>query len=593
MKRSHGRLRKPNLFTLLFLYFLIVLIVPLGLFSAYYAIAGDSNQERYLMRQTEAITSRDAKLVAETLETYRHKAYQLSTDPLVVETLQLDSLEAESNQSRELYELMFTVMHGDTYLASANIVSNTGRVRISTHTFPEVYDLRYHGNDWDVHSIINQNSEVSPTASIISIQGHRIAENGRQVIASILRRIYDREGTNLGYLVLDIYADAFTSQINKDQILSDMLLLDSKSFYASSLVFSERFGSYEQFPVLFALDGNYTPRSLPTDTSVIAVSRVEGTALHLVGAVSSAPFFQSMENWVSAFTTTMSIGIMLALGISYFFSRSIARPIKSLASRMKEVETGKLESREVSSSISEFSQLEHSFNVMLRQIISLLDLTREEQAKLSEAERKALESQMNPHFLFNTLNTIKALARLHEEEDIYTITVKLGKLLRSSIDNHDSEATLAQSMVLIDSYLTIQKLRFGDKLTSETFLDPSCREIKTPKLIIQPLVENAIIHGLEPKAGEWNLSVRIEKQGSRVFITVYDDGVGIPIGTLPENLDELANSPHVGIYNVYRRLFLKYGRKMHFSLQSREGEGTWARISFPNEVPEKEKRDEL
>nr|WP_321304957.1 sensor histidine kinase [uncultured Sphaerochaeta sp.] len=588
MKRSRSYARRPNLFTLLFLYFLIVLIVPLGLFSAYYALAGNSNQERYLMRQTEAITSRDAKLVGETLENYRHKAYQLSTAPLVVEILKMNSLDAESIQSRELYELMFTVMHGDTYLASANIVSNSGKVRASTHIFPEVYDLRYHGNDWDMSSVINQNSDVSPTASLISIQGHRIAENGRQVVASILRRIYDKEGVNLGYLVVDIYADAFTSLINKELLLTDVLLVDSNAFYATSLIHPERFGSFDQFPILSAIDGDYTGRAITSGASIITISQADRSGLHLVGSVSTTPFAQNIENWVSAFITTMLIGIVLALGLSYLFSRSIARPIKSLAMRMREVEQGKLVNREVSSKISEFSQLEHSFNVMVKQIISLLDLTREEQAKVSEAERKALESQMNPHFLFNTLNTIKAIARMHGETDIYTITVKLGKLLRSSVDNHENEATLEQSIALIESYLTIQKLRFADKLTTEVYLDPSCKNIKTPKLIIQPLVENAIIHGLEPKVGSWNLSVRVERKEDRICITVRDDGVGFPPDRLPENLEELANSPHVGVYNVYRRLFLKYGRKLYFSLKSLEGKGTWATISFPDEKAVKE-----
>lgn len=588
MEFTWGNQHKTNLFTLLFLYFLIVLIVPLGLFSAYYALAGNTNQERYLMRQAMNMTTHDASTIAQAIESYRHKAYQLSTNPLVVEILQADTLASESPQSRELYELLFTVMHGDIYLASANLVSNSGKVRVSTHVFPEVYDLRYQGNDWDMASIINQNSQVSPTASLISIQSHRIAENGKQVVASILRRVYDHGGTNLGYLVVDLYADALFPQVNSDLVLTDMLLVDTKSFYATSLVHPERFGSFDRFPALKTLDGDYTPRSFPSDTSIIAISPIGETGLHLVGSLSSAPFFQSMENWLSAFSTTMIIGVVLALGLSYFFSRSIARPIRNLAKQMREVEQGELKHREVSSAIREFSQLEHSYNVMIEQIISLLDLTREEQAKLSEAERKALESQMNPHFLFNTLNTIKALARLHGEKDIYTITVKLGKLLRSSIDNRESEATLEQSMALIESYLTIQKLRFADKLTTEVYLDPSCKHIKTPKLIIQPLVENAIIHGLEPKVGSWNLSVRVERTGERISITVGDDGVGFPPDRLPRDLDELANSPHVGVYNVYRRLFLKYGRKLHFSLKSKEGEGTWATISFPDEEAIKE-----
>jgi two-component system sensor histidine kinase YesM len=143
--------RKRTLFGRLLIYFLIVLIVPLGLFSAYYALLGERNQERYLSEQTMNLTTADATKVSSVLEAYRHKAYQLSTNPLVVHIMEEDKLETNSNESRDLYQLLFSVMRGDTYLASANIVSNTGRVRISTHTFPDVYDLRYHGNDWDMN----------------------------------------------------------------------------------------------------------------------------------------------------------------------------------------------------------------------------------------------------------------------------------------------------------------------------------------------------------------------------------------------------------------------------------------------------------
>jgi two-component system sensor histidine kinase YesM len=210
-----------------------------------------------------------------------------------------------------------------------------------------------------------------------------------------------------------------------------------------------------------------------------------------------------------------------------------------------------------------------------------LQITREEQANLVEAERQALESQMNPHFLFNTLNTIKALARMHGQEEIYTISIKLGKLLRSTIDNHESECSLKESMSLVDSYLTIQKIRFGEKLHVQLELEESCSDILTPKLIIQPLVENSIVHGLEPKAGEWNIAVRIEKLDTNIRISIEDNGIGIPKGNLPDDLNDLANSSHVGVYNVYRRLVLKYGKHMDFSITSQEGVGTLVTLSFP------------
>lgn len=580
MARHTPLISRHSLFGRLFLYFLIVLIVPLGLFVTYYVTLGGKGQDRYVANQTMNLVSNDAVKIGQILEEYRHKAYLLSTNAQIVSIIERDRLDPNSQESRDLYQLLFAVMKGDTYLASANIVSNSGRVRISTHNFPDVYDLRYHGNEWDMNSVIVQHSDLSPTASIISIRSHRTAENGRQVVASILRRIYDDEGTNLGYLILDIYGDALTTHINTERVLNNVLIFDNTAFYATSLTNTEHFGSFDKFPTLLAFKGDYSPRVIATGDSMVAITPVPGTGLSLAGSISSGPVQGSLDRMLIVIIATMAVGMILATGLSLLFSRSIARPISTLASRMGEVERGNLQTHRIKSTIGEFALLEQSFNVMVTQIISLLDLTREEQRKLSDAERKALESQMNPHFLFNTLNTIKALARLHGEEEIYTISVKLGKLLRSTIDNHESESTLAESMALIDSYLTIQKLRFGEKLKTDLYLEEALKEVKTPKLIIQPLVENAIIHGLEPKVGEWQISVRVEEIEGRITITIVDNGVGFDEDTLPENLDELANSGHVGVYNVYRRLVLTYGDDLVFSIKSTVGEGTVVHISF-------------
>ncbi len=580
---------RRSLFARLFIYFLIVLIVPLGIFGAYYVTLGGQGQERYVGNQTMDLVTSDAAKVSQILDSYRHKAYLLSTDPQIVSIVERDNLDANTKESRDLYQLLFAVMKGDTYLASATIVSNSGKVRISTHAFPDVYDLRYHGNEWDMNSIIVQNANLSPTASIISIRGHRTAENGRQIVAGILRRIYDEDGTNLGYLIIDIYAEAFSSDVNTERVLTDVLLFDNTAFYATSLVHTDRFGSFDKFPSLLSLKGDYSSRVIATGSSLLAIAPVAGTGLSLAGTISAAPVRQSLDRFLWILLATFAAGTVVAIGLALLFSRSIARPISTLASRMGEVERGNLKIHRIKSTIDEFALLEQSFNVMVTQIVSLLDLTREEQKKLSIAERKALESQMNPHFLFNTLNTIKALARLHGEEEIYTITVKLGKLLRSTIDNHESESTLAESMALIDSYLTIQKLRFGDKLKTEIYLDETLKEVKTPKLIIQPLVENAIIHGLEPKVGEWKLSVRVEEKAGRITITIADNGVGFEKGALPDNLDELANSGHVGVYNVYRRLVLTYGDDLHFSIKSTVGAGTVVNISFQRDETQRSK----
>ncbi|MFA7168215.1 MAG: sensor histidine kinase, partial [Sphaerochaetaceae bacterium] len=303
--------------------------------------------------------------------------------------------------------------------------------------------------------------------------------------------------------------------------------------------------------------------------------------LSLAGAISSVPYMINMRQLLFVTLLTLGMGIIVSFVFASLFSRSISKPVKDLATSMKAVEGGNLHAHVADSSITEIYQLDHSFNAMVGQITSLMDLTREEEAKLAEAERNALESQMNPHFLFNTLNTIKALAKIHHEDEIYTISIKLGKLLRSTVDNHESECSIKESMELVNSYLTIQRIRFGEKLHVEESVQERTLRAMTPKLIIQPMVENAIVHGLEPKAGDWHLGITIGERDGFLTIVVKDDGIGFNRNELPENLDELDGSGHVGLYNTYRRLKLRYGDHAEFKMESEPKRGTTITMRMP------------
>ena len=235
------------------------------------------------------------------------------------------------------------------------------------------------------------------------------------------------------------------------------------------------------------------------------------------------------------------------------------------------------------SEIKEFSELADAFNSMTAKIRELMVLTREEEEKLREAEQKELEEQLNPHFLFNTLNTIKALASMHHEEEIYTISIKLSYLLRDALKNHSGECSIRESLDLTESYLMIQKIRFKDKISYTIDSDPEAEEEIAPRLIIQPFVENAIIHGLEPKTEPGKVSIKVRCRDGRVEISIKDNGIGFYSDGLDGNMKILADTNHVGMYNVYRRLEMKYGKTLRFSLKSRKGEGTEVSYSFPME----------
>ena len=258
------------------------------------------------------------------------------------------------------------------------------------------------------------------------------------------------------------------------------------------------------------------------------------------------------------------------------------RPIRDLVGTMDEVENGNLDAHVAPSRIREMAELNDKFDEMLERIRLLMKHNEEERDKVRDAERKALEAQMNPHFLFNTLNVIRSLARINGQQEIEDITIKLGRLLRYAVDGRQGTESLAGSFLLVDSYIGIQQVRFGQKLHVTTHLDEDAADVVTPKLIIQPLVENAIVHGLEPKVGQWRLEVEaVLDEDGFVTITVRDNGVGFD-DSLYQNMDSLAQSAHTGMYNVYKRLQLHYGESAAFVVESRPGEGTCITLRLPS-----------
>ena len=549
--------------------FMVVMLVPFILLASYTIYLYSKGAEGMLKTQAETALSSDAAFMEAIIQEYRHKAYSLSVSETINKVLEEDDPQKTSENMKAIYEEMYAVMAGDTYKAVASIVSSTGNVRISTHNFPSVYDLRTHSNEWDNSNIItlaNRNSD-SLRASMISIEDHRI-ENGWEILFSVLRRTFSASGEVTGYVIIDVYCDAITAEINRSNLFTDVILVDKSSYSAISLIHPHIYGGFSEFPFL---------REVDSDTYSVPII---GTSLELT-ATSVNPFIrESFRNWAYVIAFSLLIGILISIILSLIFSRSISRRIRKIVSSMKSFEKGNFGIKLERTGIKEFDELSITFNIMVRRIELLLEKTREEEAKSAEAERKALESQMNPHFLLNTLNTIKALAKMHGEDDIYLTTIRLGKLLRSSIDNRKSNATIRESLDLAECYLQIQKLRFGEKLQYRINCKEDLMEVETPKLIIQTIAENAVTHGLGEKVGEWFIEIDIRERNGMLCISVSDNGVGFQ--SIP-SMDDLEKSQHTGLYNIYRRLQLRYGNDFTFNISSVKGEGSVVSITMPME----------
>jgi two-component system LytT family sensor kinase len=208
-----------------------------------------------------------------------------------------------------------------------------------------------------------------------------------------------------------------------------------------------------------------------------------------------------------------------------------------------------------------------------------IEMKLEEQKRLLlEARLDALQRQINPHFLFNTLNSIASLVRL-KPEMARKMTVKLANILRALLKDHDTYVPLREELSFTDDYLDIEVVRFGaDKLRVEKEIDPRTLEVLVPSILLQPLIENSIKHGLEPRLHGGTVTLRSRLEGDRVLIEVADDGVGMgnrPVSALRRT------GAGIGMKNVRERLEVLYGNQARFEVVSNPGRGTLVSIEIP------------
>ena len=253
-------------------------------------------------------------------------------------------------------------------------------------------------------------------------------------------------------------------------------------------------------------------------------------------------------------------------------SRSINRPLSDMKELSTQIASGNLDARTKVPDVDELIPLANDMNRMAEQINVLIQKNIEEQQNIQKAEMKALQAQITPHFLYNTFDTIIWLAEEEQTDEVVKITKAFSEFLRISLSRGHEWITIGQELDHIRNYLTIQKIRYADILNYEIEVDPEILDYKIIKLVLQPLVENAIYHGIKNKRGRGHLNVTAhftDDTKSSIIFCVKDDGAGFTQKRLQEVNDELENATQdaeklssvYGLYNVNKKLKLYYGKQ--------------------------------
>ncbi len=290
---------------------------------------------------------------------------------------------------------------------------------------------------------------------------------------------------------------------------------------------------------------------------------------------------------------TQRVYILLAIGligaasiVSMFLSNTITRPIRELRASMKKVEDGNLEIQLLNPDYSnEIADLIYSFNIMIGRIKQLVQRNMAEQKEKRKSELRALQAQINPHFLYNTLDSIIWMAESSKMSEVILMTSSLAKLLRRSISNQEEFVKVADEIDYVNEYLKIQKMRYHDKLDYVIEIDENISHIPVAKLIVQPLVENAIYHGIKVKEGKGLIRITGVKEEGKTVIKVSDNGAGMDQEALLHLFEEkkIEDTRKVGVLNVHRRIQLYYGIEYGLQYVSAPMVGTTVSIIFPFE----------
>lgn len=415
-------------------------------------------------------------------------------------------------------------------------------------------------------------------------------QTGRQVV-TVIRAITDKEGDKvLGMMVIELDPDMFSNLLLGNQGLFQyqyLFIVDQKGEVVCSNPKVDN-GWQEEIDNRFEQGTRRFDLERRGKNYYVCGQYNGMTGWKSFSAIPSEGLFpqaKDLSNAIWLVVLLCSIGIA---GVIALLVYAMARPIKRLQRAMSQVQEGDFTVRVPGGRKDEIGELTDSFNYMVDKISTLICQVYQEKIAQKNAEVQALQAQINPHFLYNTLDSVNWMLIDRGEYDISDIIVSLGSLMRYSIEDENAFVPLDREVGYVVSYLKIQKNRLEDKLEYEVDVEAGVGDEKVPKLILQPLAENAITHGIEPRKQKGKVSIRIRDLGEEIQITVEDDGVGMTpeeLARLQEDTADLEREGHtgIGLRNVDRRIRLHHGEKYRIRIESAYGLGTRVCLRIPKE----------
>lgn len=444
----------------------------------------------------------------------------------------------------------------------------------------EAPDYRWIGMIPDPHNRTNQNKQVIP----------------------IIRPVYSKyNNTVVGWTYLAVTSDIITDILKQYPLPAD----SSIYFTMDETSYLYRDGNLEPVKASYTVTSDLSEKTFYEGNTACAVRDSSGNSRTMVTCPSNVSGWYlsqslsdmefSQQKKVYYLLLFISCLIILSLGIAliYLLNRIINVPITAISKKVDEISRGDFSYDAQIEWNHELGNIGRGINQLSRDVVQLMEKRIEDENKQRELEYQILQSQINPHFLYNTLNSIKWMATIQNASGIAEMTTALSRLLKSIAKGTRQIIPIREELALLKNYVLIQTYRYGGNISIDYQIEQDeLLDCMIPKLTLQPIVENAIFHGIEAKGEYGRITVSIKKQGQEIRIDITDNGIGMSEDLIKEVLEEKAiDKEHdffkkIGIGNVHQRLQYTFGSAYGLTIESQPGSYTTMSIRIPNKKEE-------
>jgi two-component system sensor histidine kinase YesM len=575
--------------TKLFLSFIVVVFIPVLIVGVLLTQELRDMALENAMEQTSTNVDRVKARTAELINVAYDSSYRMAND---------GRLEAVSNHRYEtIYEVVRTYREYQLFNENRRL-------------YKEISNLRFY---IDNSTMLDNWEFIQPEQKIIQSDWYKKAQlstNGKvnwyylederdnRKYLSLVRKVNFLEKSTSGVLVINVNMDMLKAILNQETF-ETMIVDDNNTIVAANRLerVGKTLGDIEfQRDVITAKGGSFKADVDGKESRILIEPLVPESSLNslrIISVFSIANIVKDANRINVLALIIISASLLIAIFLIYGVSTILSKRMLRLSKHITKVATGKLDIVLEIDGKDEIGQLSRQFNSMVSSINGLVDEVQESnrqknllESKQNEIKLKMMASQINPHFLFNALESIRMKAHLKGEKEISQVVRLLGKLIRRNLEIGKGKTKLVDEIDIVRCYLDIQKFRYEDRLEYSLRIDPRVESTDIPPLIIQPLVENAVIHGLENKMDGGTVYVQAELDGELIKIDVFDNGEGMSedkIAKLYESLNEAEDDEQnrIGLRNVHLRLILTYGSQHGLVFQSEPGVGTHISFTIP------------